>query len=64
MGAELGDCIALLADERFSGGSHVFCIGYIAREAKMVDPLLWLRTTIQFVLMQDETRELLISSYE
>lgn len=27
MGAGLGDCVALLTDGRFSGGSHGFCIG-------------------------------------
>jgi len=32
MGAGLGDCVALLTDGRFSGGSHGFCIGHITPE--------------------------------
>jgi len=35
MGAGLGDCVALLTDGRFSGGSHGFCIGHITPEAQV-----------------------------
>ena len=39
MGAGLGDCVALLTDGRFSGGSHGFCIGHITPEAQIGGPL-------------------------
>lgn len=31
----MGDCVALLTDGRFSGGSHGFCIGHITPEAQV-----------------------------
>ena len=39
MGAGLGDCVALLTDGRFSGGSHGFCIGHITPEAQVGGPI-------------------------
>ena len=39
MGAGLGDCVALLTDGRFSGGSHGFCIGHITPEAQIGGPI-------------------------
>lgn len=39
MGAGLGDCVALLTDGRFSGGSHGFCIGHITPEAQLGGPI-------------------------
>merc|ERR1719389_1597014 len=39
MGAGLGDCVALLSDGRFSGGSHGFCIGHITPEAQIGGPI-------------------------
>ena len=39
MGAGLGDCVALLTDGRFSGGSHGFVIGHIAPEAQAGGPI-------------------------
>ena len=38
-GAGLGDCVALLTDGRFSGGSHGFCIGHITPEAQVGGPI-------------------------
>merc|ERR1712167_409657 len=43
MGAGLGDCVALLTDGRFSGGSHGFCIGHITPEAQLGGPIALLR---------------------
>jgi dihydroxy-acid dehydratase len=39
MGAGLGNCVALLTDGRFSGGSHGFCIGHITPEAQVGGPI-------------------------
>lgn len=39
VGAGLGDCVALLTDGRFSGGSHGFCIGHITPEAQVGGPI-------------------------
>jgi dihydroxy-acid dehydratase len=43
MGAGLGDCVALLTDGRFSGGSHGFCIGHITPEAQIGGPIAMVR---------------------
>ena len=43
MGAGLGDCVALLTDGRFSGGSHGFCIGHITPEAQVGGPIALVR---------------------
>mmetsp|Transcript_32963 Transcript_32963/g.44629 ORF Transcript_32963/g.44629 Transcript_32963/m.44629 type:complete len:183 (-) Transcript_32963:455-1003(-) len=43
MGAGLGDCVALLTDGRFSGGSHGFCIGHITPEAQIGGPIALVR---------------------
>ena len=43
MGAGLGDCVALLTDGRFSGGSHGFCIGHITPEAQLGGPIALVR---------------------
>ena len=39
MGAGLGDCVALITDGRFSGGSHGFVIGHVAPEAQNGGPI-------------------------
>lgn len=39
MGAGLGDCVALITDGRFSGGSHGFCIGHVTPEAQVGGPI-------------------------
>mmetsp|Transcript_1409 Transcript_1409/g.3035 ORF Transcript_1409/g.3035 Transcript_1409/m.3035 type:complete len:691 (-) Transcript_1409:348-2420(-) len=44
MGAGLGDCVALLTDGRFSGGSHGFCIGHITPEAMVGGPIGLVKT--------------------
>merc|ERR1711862_195963 len=38
-GAGLGDCVALITDGRFSGGSHGFCIGHVTPEAQIGGPI-------------------------
>jgi len=43
MGAGLGDCVALLTDGRFSGGSHGFIVGHIVPEAAEGGPIALLR---------------------
>ncbi len=54
MGAGLGDCVALLTDGRFSGGSHGFCIGHITPEAQVGGPIAlvkvsWLKFSLVVV---------------
>ena len=39
MGAGLGDCVALLTDGRFSGGSHGFVVGHVTPEAQEGGPI-------------------------
>jgi len=43
MGAGLGDCVALITDGRFSGGSHGFVIGHVAPEAQEGGPIALIR---------------------
>ncbi|UPR00514.1 dihydroxy-acid dehydratase [Chloropicon primus] len=43
MGAGLGDCVALITDGRFSGGSHGFVIGHVAPEAQDGGPIALIR---------------------
>jgi dihydroxy-acid dehydratase len=43
MGAGLGDCVAMLTDGRFSGGSHGFIVGHIVPEAAEGGPIALLR---------------------
>ena len=43
MGAGLGDCVALITDGRFSGGSHGFVIGHVAPEAQEGGPIVLIR---------------------
>jgi hypothetical protein len=46
MGAGLGDCVALLTDGRFSGGSHGFCIGHITPEAQVGGPIALVKVSL------------------
>ncbi len=46
MGAGLGDCVALLTDGRFSGGSHGFCIGHITPEAQVGGPIALVKVSV------------------
>jgi dihydroxy-acid dehydratase len=39
MGRGLGDCVALVTDGRFSGGSHGFVVGHVTPEAAVGGPL-------------------------
>lgn len=39
MGAGLGDCVAMITDGRFSGGSHGFIIGHVSPEAQVGGPI-------------------------
>jgi dihydroxy-acid dehydratase len=39
MGSGLGDCVAMLTDGRFSGGSHGFIVGHIVPEALEGGPI-------------------------
>lgn len=67
MGAGLGDCVALLTDGRFSGGSHGFCIGHITPEAQLGGPIALVETgdPIQIDARQDKrTIDVLISDEE
>jgi dihydroxy-acid dehydratase len=47
MGAGLGKDVALITDDRFSGGSHGFVIGHITPEAFMGGPLALVRNGAQ-----------------
>jgi dihydroxy-acid dehydratase len=39
IGRGLGDCVALITDGRFSGGSHGFVVGHVAPEAAAGGPI-------------------------
>jgi len=67
MGAGLGDCVALLTDGRFSGGSHGFCIGHITPEAQVGGPIALVKNgdPIRIDARSDQrTIDLLISDEE
>mmetsp|Transcript_14192 Transcript_14192/g.20267 ORF Transcript_14192/g.20267 Transcript_14192/m.20267 type:complete len:646 (-) Transcript_14192:163-2100(-) len=67
MGAGLGDCVALLTDGRFSGGSHGFCIGHITPEAQVGGPIALVKDgdPIRIDARSDQrTIDLLISDEE
>jgi dihydroxy-acid dehydratase len=67
MGAGLGDCVALLTDGRFSGGSHGFCIGHITPEAQVGGPIALVKNgdPIRIDARADQrTIDLLISDEE
>jgi len=67
MGAGMGDCVALLTDGRFSGGSHGFCIGHITPEAQVGGPIALVKDgdTISIDARADKrTIDLLISEEE
>jgi len=67
MGAGLGDCVALLTDGRFSGGSHGFCIGHITPEAQVGGPIALVKNgdPIRIDARSDKrTIDLLISEEE
>jgi len=67
MGAGLGDCVALLTDGRFSGGSHGFCIGHITPEAQLGGPIALVKNgdPIRIDARSDKrTIDLLISDEE
>ena len=67
MGAGLGDCVALLTDGRFSGGSHGFCIGHITPEAQVGGPIALVKNgdPIRIDARSDKrTIDLLISDEE
>merc|ERR1712232_1254300 len=67
MGAGLGDCVALLTDGRFSGGSHGFCIGHITPEAQVGGPIALVKTGDPIRIdarPQQRTIDLLISDEE
>jgi len=67
MGAGLGDCVALLTDGRFSGGSHGFCIGHITPEAQVGGPIALVKNgdPIRIDARSDQrTIDLLISDDE
>mmetsp|Transcript_11177 Transcript_11177/g.18441 ORF Transcript_11177/g.18441 Transcript_11177/m.18441 type:complete len:640 (+) Transcript_11177:79-1998(+) len=67
MGAGLGDCVALLTDGRFSGGSHGFCIGHITPEAQVGGPIALVKNgdPIRIDARPDQrTIDLLISDEE
>jgi len=67
MGAGLGDCVALLTDGRFSGGSHGFCIGHITPEAQVGGPIALVRNGDPIRIdarPQQRTIDLLISDEE
>ena len=67
MGAGLGDCVALLTDGRFSGGSHGFCIGHITPEAQVGGPIALVKNGDPIRIdarMEQRTIDLLISDEE
>ena len=67
MGAGLGDCVALLTDGRFSGGSHGFCIGHITPEAQAGGPIALVKDGDPIVIdarADKRTIDLLISDEE
>ena len=67
MGAGLGDCVALLTDGRFSGGSHGFCIGHITPEAQVGGPIALVKNGDPIRIdarSQARTIDLLISDEE
>ena len=54
MGAGLGDCVALITDGRFSGGSHGFVIGHVAPEAQAGGPIALIRDGDRMLIDADK----------
>ena len=54
MGAGLGDCVALITDGRFSGGSHGFVIGHVAPEAQEGGPIALIRDGDRMLIDADK----------
>ena len=53
-GAGLGDCVALITDGRFSGGSHGFVIGHVAPEAQEGGPIALIRDGDRMLIDADK----------
>jgi len=60
---KLGDCVAMLTDGRFSGGSRGFCIGHITPEAQVGGPIAGVKNGDP-IRIDVRTIDLLISDEE